>query len=397
MSTDLTTVLRLEVQSAATNVFVLGYSLLGGAVLAGEADTPESGVEWLDLLGVSNQINIQRGVRKNGLIYEVEAGTMSAVVLDPAVDPNINPYIKPGTPIRLVHDDGFTETRVFTGVIRNVDVTYPSTVGASTRVSIVAVDKVKDLANTTRDGTVAGTFDARVDTLLTKHGIDFTVTGASTTVLAQNSYDSTLLRHLVLAATSEQGRFYVAKDNTVVGLGANATPPASATINLTDQALVLSNDIGYTEIEVGFSSDELANDIWVNNLTYDEDESFNPISVSTKHGPYRKPTSIATYGAFTEEVETNLDPLDVDAFADALLTANASPSVKVKRVKFNSTEKSELAAALEVFDLVNVEYLNDTLHIGEDFEVLHINHYITAGNRGHKWMVDVDLENQGGN
>ena len=391
---DFTTDLRLEVQTARNDAFVWGVSTWTGYRWAGPADTPESGVEWLDILGSSHEIAIQRGAKRDGLTISLEAGTLQATVFDAQVDPNTNPYIKPGTPIRLVRNAGLGDVHVFKGVLTVVSVTYR---GKKPQVTLAAVDKVKDLANTNRSGVVGGTFAQRVDDLLAKHGIPFTIDGGADVLLAQNAYDSSLLNHMTIAATSAQGNFFVSKDNTVKAYGNGSLPAGPALITFTDERAVDPSDVEYTDIVVRYDSDNLANDIYVENLTYGLNEEMEPLSINTKYGPYRNVTSIATFGAFTETVTTTLPAeIDVANFASTILADNDAPELRVDSVRFNASEDREKAAGLEVFDLVNVEYTTEAFHIGEDFRVLALTHKISASPDRHTWLVDVDLISIGG-
>ena len=591
MSTDLTEYLRLQVQVARNDVFVWGVSTWTGYRYGGPADTAGSGVEWLDIFGSSRDVSIERGLKRDGVDLALEAGVMQATVLNSNVDPNTNPYIKPGTPIRLVTAD---EVPVFTGTLDNIKVTYKD---KKPQVYLTATDLVKTIANISRSGVVGGTYDERVQDLLWKHGIPFEVSGASGLVLAQNAYDSTLLNHLNLATTSERGHVFVDKANVVQARGkdyvnsargfvaGDQSPPvgealtnlirnpsfedgmaqwdtfdeetttdsanvrsgsASAVLSTADglpmdfsdyilptfdgsvfmpvtpgqtytfgawcmvkegildsvelsanpndengdgvditiiateeepavgqwmllwgtytvpdqvdtdwdgipdatTALVLwsldvyppdgnevpwtvyvddcillqgehdldaigyfdgntagaywnedgtstfdpSRFVSYTDISVGYDSTALVNDVYINNLTMGYNEEMEPLSVSTKWGPYRNVTSIATFGAATEEIDTNLSSeLDIEEFAQAVLASNDTPELRVDSLRLNMTDRPEMAADLEVFDLVNVEYSADAFHIGEDFSVLRIKHTITASNDYHRWMVDVDL------
>jgi len=123
-----------------------------------------------------------------------------------------------------------------------------------------------------------------------------------------------------------------------------------------------------------------------------------PVSVETKYGPFRNVTSIATYGAFSEEIDTTFaNELDLQAFAQEILSETSRPELRVDRVRFNASNLIGTAANLEIFDLVKVEYTNDAFHIDEAFHVLAIEHTITAEPNTHKWLVDVDLISLGGN
>jgi hypothetical protein len=581
--------LRLEVQKARNDALVLGVSTVTGYHLGGPADTAESGMEWLDVLGTSHDIKIRRGGKRDGIGVTIEAGTLNATVFNSQVDPNTNPYIKPGTPMRLVYNAGIEDIPVFNGVISNVQVTYT---GKKPTVFLSAVDRVKDLSNINRSGVVAGTYAQRVDTLLSKHGIPFNVYGGVSS-LAQNAYDSTLLNHMTLATNSEDGRFFVDRENVIQAYGHDAVPEGTVKMSFADQRFYtvtnripnpafetnqsrwnqnagsraldtswfaggsqslkytvttssssnnylfpqpeigkgINNDarfaIGrhyyiratikagqacqiaikvngydadnlgsgtvlpdqrwdfaagevktveyvsdvtdindatvgvtplfliyeagdgntaapvgyyfnidnvmmvidegdpadyfdgssgngswtgvpyasestgltkrvnqqeYNDIVVRYDSASLFNDIYINNLTYGLSEDMEPVSVSTKYGPFRNVTSIATFGAYTKEIDTNLSTeLAVSDYAAEVLDRYDAPSLSVEQIRFNAKGNEDKAAALEVYDKVNVEYSNETIHIGEDFNVVAIEHTITASQDAHKWMVDVDL------
>lgn len=590
MSTNLNSVLRLEVQKARNDAFVWGVSTWSGYRWGGPADTATSGVEWLNILGETHEISIERGAKRDGLSCALEAGTLTATVYDAAVDPNTSPYIKPGTPVRLMASTAlYGDWPVFTGVLNNVSVTYRS---EKPTVTLSAIDRVKDLANISRSGVVGGTVRDRFDDLLTKHGIAWDWLGAytDTTILAQNAYDSSLLNHLTLATTSTNTGVFVDTSNSVMGISdfgnarlgvvftdkandvgyppgvydrivnlipeprfvdglhgwntpngtvtvtdenvlygtlsakmeaaagvgiratlqtdqynliyledptrpvyfagnfmlssgtangrlsvqwfddtdtsmgaasaikekplvagewtlveAVATPPAGAysclvkyvlvnqdaanaavayadgfmcveawadttTIPYFDADSVGADDLFYggaeidfatfqsfVDIEVRYDSSAMANDIYINNLTYGLDDAMNPVSVETKYGPYRNVTSIATYGAYSEELTTNLETsLDVDQFATDILAGSDAPELRVETIRWNATDAVDLAAYLDIYERVAVEYTNPSFHIGQKFNVLSLRHTITASNNEHRWMVDVDLINLGG-
>lgn len=581
--------LRLEVEKARNDVFVWGVSTWTGYRFGGPADSAESGVEWLDVLGTSHEIKIRRGGKREGLGVTMEAGSMTATVIDSQVDPNVNPYIKPGTPMRLIYNAGLGDIAVFTGVIDNVKVQY--SIGKPT-VFLSAVDRVKDLNNVNRSGVIGGTFANRVDDLLDKHGIPFNVTGGSTT-LAQNAYDSTLLNHLTLATNSEDGSWFVDKDNVVQAFGHGSLPAGTARMSLVDRHtfeatnvipnpafetnqsrwnqnagsraldttwaasgtqslkytvtsasvsntyvfpqpeigkginsdarfeigrhyyiratikagqacqiaikvngydssnlgsgnvlpaqywnfsagevktieyvadvtdindatvgvtplfLIYGPGVGnvaptvgdwfnidnvmmvidegdpaqyfdgssgnaswtgtphasestaltkrvnqqeYNDISVGYDSASLFNDIYINNMTWGLSEEGNPLSIETKYGPYRNVTSIATYGASTQDIMTNFaNEVAVEDYALDVLDRYDAPQLTVDSVRFNAKGNEGMAADLEIYDKVNVEYTNDTVHIGEDYNVIAVTHEISASPDTHLWMVDVDL------
>jgi len=226
--------LKLQVQTAKPDIFVLSLSQLNAYKLGGaaEAENYEPNTEWLDIIGDTTSISIQRGAKRGDSIdTEVEVGTLEARVYDGNLDPNSNPYIKMGVPIRLQSLVLGSWVTQYTGTISRVVVSYDA--DKKSTVTLYAVDRVKDLANINRAGVVAGTFAQRVDDLLSKHGIDFTVTGG-TSSLADNNYESTLVNHLTLAQNTELGSIFVDKDNVVKAYGNGALPTSFPELFFTD-------------------------------------------------------------------------------------------------------------------------------------------------------------------
>lgn len=388
---DLIDNVKLQVQTAKPDIFVLTTSTLGAYKLGGpsEAEGYDPNTEWLDILGTTLSVNTKRGAsRGDNIQTEMEVGTLEARVYDGNLDPNSNPYIKMGVPIRLqVLRDGEWLTQ-FTGTISRVQVSYNDKKKAT--VTLYATDRVRDLANINRAGVVAGTFAERIDDLLTKHGIPFTVSGG-VSALADNNFESTLVNHLSLAQNSELGSIFVDKANEVRAYGRGSLPTDTPVINFSDtrddldpiQVLYLID--GFT---VGYDDTIMFNDIFVKNVTRGVDEEMNYTSVETTYGPYRNQTSIATWGSRQTEVTTNLtNETAIEEYAAVILDDYDAPELRVDTIRWNATQNVEVVASLELYDLVNVEYSAETVSIDKPYRVLAIEHEITPD----AWLVTLGL------
>ncbi|MFM9573400.1 hypothetical protein ACKI1I_25400 [Streptomyces turgidiscabies] len=389
--TDLIDNLKLQVQTAKPDIFVLTTSQLNAYKLGGaaEADNYEPNTEWLDILGDTVSIEIRRGSKRGDSIdTEVEVGTLEARVYDGNLDPNSNPYIKMGVPIRLQSFKDAEWVTQYTGTISRVLVSYDA--DKKSTVTLYATDRVKDLANINRAGVVAGTFAERVDDLLAKHGIAFTVTGG-TASLADNNYESTLVNHLMLAQNTELGSVFVDKDNVVKAYGNGSLPTSEPVINFYDVEHEEDPLAAYYLIDgfgVAYDDSIMVNDIFVRNLTRGIDEELNYTSIETVYGPFANKTSVATWGSRQTELTTNFATEgDVEEYAAVVLDEFDAPELRVDSIRWNATEHVDQVSSLELFDLVNIEYNSEAVNINKPFRVLAITHDITPD----AWLVTLDL------
>ncbi|MCX4577939.1 hypothetical protein OHB41_33100 [Streptomyces sp. NBC_01571] len=394
---DLHEKLRLEVQTARDDIFVLSLSQLGGYRLGGAAEADggyDPNVEWMNVLGSTHDIKVRRGAKRGDNIQtEMEVGTLNATIYDFAVNPLNNPYIKQGVPIRLQAWVVDQWVSIFTGAISSVRVGLLKDKTQKPPVYLSATDMVKTLANTNRAGVVAGTFSERVTDILSKHGIPFTAVGG-TVNLSDNQYDSTLVNHLMLAQNSELGYIYVDKENVVKAFGRGSLPTNSPVINFSDTR----DDTDpirsyYVDMPVSLDDTIMFNDVFVRNMTrqtdYDpETLEWTYTSIEKVYGPFRNATSVATYGARQTEVTTNLaNDEDVFAYGNTVLHEFDTPELRADSVYWNATNEIEKVAGLELFDLVNCEYNSEWSSLNQPFRVLAIEHDITP----ERWMVTVDL------
>lgn len=386
---NFTGTLRLEVETARSDVFVWGVSSWSGYRFGGPADTATSGTEWLNVLGETHEIKVRRGGKLDGIATDIEAGALTATVLDPSVDPSSSPYIKPGTPIRLMHG---TEP-VFTGELRQIKVTYH---GGQPRVFLSATDRVRDLVNTMRYGAYTTvTLEDRVADLLTKHAVPYEMHGTSEEYIFTNRYESTLLNHLTLATRSAKGHWYVDKANKVRVYGeSESMRPKVYTFTCHDSTT--ATEIEYVDIAVSYDTADLVNEVVFNNITEDLNEEGEWASIHTKHGPFSDPTSVATYGSYADEVDISIATSRMADFADEILALSSRPEIRVSDIRVNYSENPSDAAALDIYDTIGAEYENENIHIGNDFAVIALEHEISASNTDHKWMTTLELHKLGG-
>ena len=330
MITDL---VRLEVQTARADIFVLGVSFLGGYRLGGPAESEDGytpNVEWMNILNSATDLTYVRGGENgNSLGASLEAGTLEAMIRDSALDPSSNPYIRRGTPIRVQEFSGTWKT-TWSGVINNVKTRYTK---GLPEVRITAVDAVTLFANSYKDNAVGGTFVQRVNDVMGVVPTPHTVSGGTATF---DSYVGTLsvLEHLKLAQDTELGFIYADKEGGLKAYGRGSLPTPISTPLYTFQDTVAS-----TAFEVDYIDLDLFNDVLVKNVTVVSGEN-----VTTEHGPYKNQTSIATNGSSRAEVETNLlTGGAVDTYGAYILSNYDAASLRVnidQTLRVLSIEKS---------------------------------------------------------
>ena len=133
--------------ATASDVFRLDLSPLGGTDLLGDAG---DAFEWTPILAKARHVDIQRGIARDGITLRTEAGRATLeLVNDSDLDPGNNLDMRPNVPVRVRHVDGGL---IFTGLLEDVSLEYDKR--GNTFTQLIAVDAVRDVANTPRYGAV---------------------------------------------------------------------------------------------------------------------------------------------------------------------------------------------------------------------------------------------------
>ena len=132
--------------ATAADVFRLDLSPLDGPDLLAADDV--DAFTWTPILAHARSVEITRGIVRDGITLRTEAGRAILELVND-LDPTTNPEVRPNVPLRIRHAAGGL---LFTGLLEDVSLEYDKK--GNTYTQIVAVDAVRDVANTPRYGAV---------------------------------------------------------------------------------------------------------------------------------------------------------------------------------------------------------------------------------------------------
>ena len=334
--------------------------------------------DWQDILGPTNEITISRAA--------LDAGLLSATVLDAMLDPAVNDEVRPGKQIRLRVFSGGVWTSEYEGRITNATVTYDreKAVGSEvqTRITLTASDNLSHLANQGENRGVGNI--ASLPYILEGKGAPWNVNGSgnqvtSATIVSYNE-NASVVDQVAVARDTALGYAWVDKRN-VLNVYDKASMNNTVVTTFTDTAAP-----SYSDIDVNFNTDSCINTVNINWLRYD---SGTGSTESITYGPYKNATSIATWGArsadFTIQGATEV-PADIATYANNILTANSTPEIRANSLVFPIRNTTDLATmhSIDLYSLVGVAY--DT-KVDDDYRVTGIEHSIKADKDGVKWTV----------
>lgn len=169
-------------------------------------------VVWQDVIGAATSAKIRRGGEVSGCVDNITAGTLTAHVSNPIMDPAQNPRMRVGRLVRLTAlDETTAEWRaLFTGRVDKLDVAYADKYDptAAPGVTVTAVDAVAELSKTPQPFNYDGTYGPKVKALMDASLVPYVADAgsASTNIIRQDS-DGTgrLWDQLVLARNTFDG------------------------------------------------------------------------------------------------------------------------------------------------------------------------------------------------
>lgn len=394
--------LDLAVPRASANLFILGKSRLSRAALTyyqiepgtfilGTSRLGEGVIKplplaywWRNVTNPTTSISTRRGIQWDGLNAGAEAGTLGAKIYN-ALDPRAIGAIW-GTPLRCFHIP--TRTPIFNGSVTSTKVT-PAKDGTYT-VNIYAADKVAELASIKRYGCVnkePQTWQERAADLLDPHGIKWQPIPAITPrniPMARTVYESTLLSHLDLLASTQRGTWWLNRAGVVCICPGNpkATPAYTLTDTHADDDTAL-NPWYYTQAAAGFDSVNLVTEVEVTNQAAKQDEQGKWQADETTYPGVINPTLAATYGTRTGQITVNTTSKENALFLAASAVNAQDPKTALTGCTVNALTK--LAAALEVDVMTPVL----TVIRGERATayISSINHEITP----YTWLTNLEL------
>jgi hypothetical protein len=335
---------------------------------------------YVNVLGTTHDITVTR----EGL----NVGTLTAHIVDSALDPTQSSIIRPGRAVRLSAYDGASWRELFTGAATHASVDYVLRRRDSSKradIELTAVDNVQRLGNQQRAEGV-GTI-AELPYVLEGCGVPWNVNGSGAQVPSAT------------IASSDEGRSALDQVSTTrdtqLGL---AWVNRLGVLYAVDNAHRSTTPVGtidedtYSDVGLTFDTASLMNEIVVSNTTYDADVEANDVET---YGPFRDTDSIAEWGvAHVDFVTQGLaqDEATIAAFAQQVLDANSTPAIQLDTVSLHVDVADDWSAVeswfawVELYDVIAVTCaradMSDT-----PARIVRITHTISGPDS--KWQIEL--------
>jgi hypothetical protein len=286
-------------------------------------------------------------------------------VVSTALDPAKDDTIRPGRRIRLTAAGEV----IFYGTITNGEVVYAPLEADKARralITVTAVDNVNPLARRYRSNGVATV--AELASVVEGCGVPWNLNGntsqtALTPVVVAQNENAMALDQVAITRDSLHGYAWVDRQGVLQVWDAAAISTATA---LTVSEADFGADIG-----IDYDTDRCINVVTVKFLR------INPGTGETEevpYGPYQDDASVREWGPHTAEFTVQgitEDAATIKAYADAILSANGTPQVRVNTLTLPVTTAAEATTKglADLYDLVRVRNTTGVnLVRGSDFE-----------------------------
>lgn len=338
-------------------------------------------VEWLNILGETNQIQIDRD--------ELNVGTLSATVVSTDLDPATATFVRPGHGARVtVLNDGVWEP-LFVGALLKAQVTYaPLRAKPSKRatVTLSATDAMTQLAAAGRPNGVATI--AELPYVLEGAGVAWNVNGsgnqvAHATVVAYNDQASAV-DQVAITRDTVAGYAWIDRGNILQAWDRD---------RLDSTVKAVLDESAYTpDVEIDYDTDRCINDVTVTRLLWNPD---NAATGSEDLGPYIDQESYNEWGDHQQTFTIQgLSDAAVQALATTILTQNSTPTRRIitAPVAIDSEDRIPFAI-LDLYDLVTAS--NALAGVSHDQRIISVSHTITATARGTNWLATFGFAGDG--
>lgn len=321
---------------------------------------------WTNILGPSHEIRIDRDT--------LNVGVLSATILDATLDPSVATTIRPGRAVRVTVKEHPSNAWValYNGVITSARTTYDNAKpnpSKRVRITLEAADNVKTLANVSRPDGVSSVADLRA--VLEGAGVPWSIEGSGDQIPGAAYFtrneSATALDQVAIVRDSTLGYAWVDRDG-VLNVNSQGTLPSTTVATFT------ASD--YTALDVDFDTQRCINTVTVKLL---RKNAATGETVEVTHGPFVDQTSIDTWGAYSKEFTVQGLADDTaylrDNYANFILAANATPTVRVNSLTFQVKENAHFTAAralLDLYDRVSVVH-----NVTDDSRITAISHAIT--------------------
>lgn len=372
---------------ATTPAGTLSYAWTGTANASASTETNSllsyiDPVPYLNVLGPTHDIKITRD--------ELDVGLLVATILDVNLDPAKAPLLRPGRRVRAMALDPATDSwePLFFGKAQNAKVTYDLKTKVPdqkrARISLTAVDNISAVASVPRAEGVATI--AELPFLLEGAGVPWNVNGSgnqvpSATVVANNT-NASLLDQIAVTRDSVLGYAWVDRRGVVqVWDAAEISTSIAATFDEDD----------YTDLGIDYDTERCINTV---NIKYLRINLATGETVEVPYGPYVDQDSVDQWGPRAADFTVQGIAEDsgvLQAYAEAIFAANATPTVRVNTVTLALREAADVTYALrDLYDLVTVS--NDEAGLEQDLRIVSIEHTISP----EKWLTAYSFGADGG-
>jgi hypothetical protein len=350
-------------------------------------------VPYLDLLGDVATINIDRG--------ELNLGTLTATVVNSALDPAVADTIDAGRRCRLMAKTGTSGDTsdwqpIITATVKQAQVAYnllQANKQKRATITLTAADAVSKLAKTPAATGVATI--GQLPYVLEGAGVPWNVNGsgaqvASATAASYND-SASVVDQVALTRDSALGYAWVDRHNVLQAWDASKL---DATVKAT-----LDESVYNADVSIDFDTDRVIDAVQVTLLTYDAGHG---VATSTVYpdpngqGAYVLPGTKGEHLA--QFTVAGLTPAQIPAYANQIMAANGTPKRRVNSVVVPITTENLDLALLDLYDLVRV--VNVDAGIDENHRIVGITHSITAqargtGGPGGMWLMTINFVGDG--
>lgn len=405
---NIATDLKVEffVPNEASNLFILGVSLLGGDdVLAGQGSfiLGQSLLGGDDVLSENSYAYVWQPVEaevleaaisvggqiQSSLYFQPQPATLNLSMQSWTFDPNNNSAIRPGMQIRIRIDNGTEDHTLFTGWLDTIDVGYNPGADQPNFINITAFDSYKRLVNTRipdfdTTGLPAG--------YATPNEVFEIVAAAADIVISADSdtLEGKLPAEQVLNGQANQ----FINDATTVGLGVVWIDPETQELVIKNRPQVVTtapagtytvgNNHGddyhlcMSDITVGGDVDAVANSLYLD-LSSDPDINITLTNLDS--------IQLYGYSANNETINTT-DEAELIRWGDAVFAQ--SPTKLVRQVETRTIDRTGTLTAAATFTpgtLIGVKYQTDNININDYYTVVRVAHSINVD----QWFTTMEL------
>lgn len=376
---------RIKVFRAANATATLSQIYVSNDGTATGAPRPTTPQTWANVLGKTNNIITEQGNSLVGVEDALDAGSLTATVLDPALDPSIVSTFRRGRAVRLTATIGGVTTPVWAGTLETCDVEYDdskTTGKPPIRITLVATDAARKLADASAQFGSTGGFYAMVEKAANLAGLT-TFDGAATPAPGTGQIareDSSKATDWIRRACNTYGG-YVWVD------GANKVQQRLVTYLSTTPVKTLSDNIAdvgalaYTGVAMNYGTRSLVNSLTVRRLNVAEVGD----NGAKEYGPYLIPDSESENDRATGSVE--IVDGSPSAIAATILSLFATPRVFPGSIRLNTL--NDIAGVLALTTYAPIRVKRTVPAYDQVLRVLKVRHEIQATTKGGTWRTTI--------